>query len=200
MKKFINLIFLSSFFVFFLSGCAHKIDISPKMDDIRAVEIIPQNLIVGYFISEEDLNKEVVTAGGGGDMVKYTPYKDTEAVLNTVLSKNFKKVYYVKSLNDSKFVEDKNISYIFVPKIQTTSSSPSLFTWPPTKFTFELTTTATQIQPKAIFLETTISSTGNAEYEEFIKDFGLSAKRATEQTFMKTQYEIANKFNQKGQK
>lgn len=176
-----------------LAGCSHSIQLTPPLDNIRNVEIqreIDKN--VGYYISNSDRNKEVTTAGGGGDKVKYYPYKETEAALNTMLSKVFKKTYSIKDLKDTKFYIEKDISYIFKPAIKTYSSSSSAFTWPPTKFTFELTCTIVNPSDNKMIWNKTVSATGNAEFSEFKEDFSLSARRASEKAFKKMMIEISN--------
>ena len=100
-----------------LSGCSHNIQLTPDLTSLRYVQtgpVIDKN--VAYFISQEDLSKQVTTSGGGGDKVTYKPYADTEVVLNTVLSKMFSRVYSMNSIDDQQYISDKNISFIFVPK------------------------------------------------------------------------------------
>ncbi len=70
---------------------------------------------VGYYISPENLNKSVVTPAGGGDKVKYLPYKESEPVLKTILANIFFNVYQVPSLDDPQFISSRNISYVFIP-------------------------------------------------------------------------------------
>lgn len=180
---------------FLISGCAHKIDIAPKLDTIRETKVNQHNLNVAYFISDADKKLEVTTPGGGGDKVKYTPYADTEGALNAVLSNVFKKVYSIKSLEDKAFIADKNITYIFEPRIMTTSSSPSPFTWPPTMFTVELTCKALNPQSGDKLWQITTNAIGLAEFQEFQNDFGLSAKRASEEAFLKMLKELAQSKN-----
>ncbi len=175
-----------------LAGCSHSIQLTPPLDSIRNIDLqrkIDKN--VGYYISISDRNKEVTTPGGGGDDVKYFPYKETESALNTMLSRVFSKTYSIKDLNDSQFYLEKDISYIFKPTIKTSSSSSSAFTWPPTEFTFELTCTAVNPGDRIIWNKT-VSATGNAEFSEFKSDFSLSARRASEKAFQKMMVEISN--------
>lgn len=145
--------------------------------------------VVGYHISDADRLKKVTTPGGGGDKVTYTPYKDTESVLFTVLSNTFKDVFLVKSLDDESFITDNNIKLIFVPEITTQSSSSSPFTWPPTKFVINLTVKAMKSNGD-IAWQKTIEKTGEAEFDEFKNDFSLSARRAAEQVFLQLAEDI----------
>lgn len=172
----------------FLTGCAHQIQMNPKTDSFsESTKII--NKVVGYHISDTDRKKVVKTAGGGGDDITYTPYKDTETVLFTVLSNKFKDVYLVNSLEDESFIKENDITLIFIPKITTQSSSSSAFTWPPTKFTIDLTVKAINANGDTIW-EEQISKTGQAEYDEFKEDFSLSARRAAEEVFLELAKEI----------
>jgi hypothetical protein len=166
------------------SGCAHNIQLTPDLEKLRNVESISSiDKNVAYYISKEDKIKEVTTPGGGGDKVTYKPYADSESALNAVLSRMFSKVYSIKSLEDKNYIKEKDISFIFIPKITTNSSSSSAFTWPPTEFTISLSSRAIDAAGKTIW-EKTLDSKGNAEFSEFKSDFSLAARRASESVFI----------------
>lgn len=166
-----------------LSGCAHNIQLNPDLAKLREIETSPViDKSVGYYISVENKQKKVTTPGGGGDKVTYKPYADTEGALNTVLSKIFSRVYSINSVDDTKYISEKDISFIFIPEIITNSSSSSAFTWPPTEFTINLSCKAIDSNGLTIW-EGTIQSKGNAEYSEFKSDFSLAARRASENIF-----------------
>lgn len=171
-----------------LSGCAHQIQMNPKTDQFNDSKT-KIDKVVGYHISEADRKKVVKTPGGGGDKVTYSPYKDTETILYTVLSNKFKDVYLVKSLKDETFIKENEIKLIFIPKIITNSSSSSAFTWPPTKFIVDLTVRAVDSNGDTVW-EKQVKEAGEAEYEEFKEDFSLSARRATEKAFLQLAKEI----------
>jgi hypothetical protein len=175
-----------------LSGCAHNIQLNPDLAELRNIEsssVIDKN--VAYYISSENKQKKVTTPGGGGDKVTYKPYADTEGALNTVLSKIFSRVYSINSIDDTKYISEKNISFIFIPEIVTNSSSSSVFTWPPTEFTINLSCKA--IDAKGITIwEKTIQSKGNAEFSEFKSDFSLAARRASRTLFENLYNELIN--------
>lgn len=175
--------------VVLITGCAHPININPELSSLRVNKTTQSDNNVGYFISQEDLTTEVTTNGGGGDDVKYFPYKDTEAALKTILSSKFNKVYTLKSQQDDPLIKDKNIKYIFTPKIKTESSSSSMLTWPPTDFSVELTCVAYDDSGQNIWKKT-VSGQGHAEFSEFKTDFSLSAKRASEKAFALMRDEI----------
>lgn len=181
-------IFVASLFV--LSGCAHDIQMNPNLNSLRQTElnsVIDKN--VAYFISIENKEKQVTTPAGGGDKVAYKPYADSEGALITVLSKVFSKVYSISSIDDTKYINEKNISFIFIPEILTNSSSSSSFTWPPTEFTIILSCKAINTKGLTIW-EKTFQSKGNAEFSEFKSDFSLAARRASETLFVDLLKEI----------
>jgi hypothetical protein len=178
MKKLIYSAVLASVF---LSSCAHNIQINPSITDLQpSSQKIDKT--VGYHISDVDQKLKVKTPGGGGDDISYTPYKDIESAFFAVLSNKFKNVYKVKSLNDKSFVKDNEIKLIFLPSITTDSSSSSLFTWPPTNFTVDLTVKAIDSDGEIVWSDS-VRTNGNAEFSEFKNDYGLAAKRATEAAF-----------------
>jgi len=195
MEKKMNKIMLLALIVCsaFLSGCAHQIQINPNTSAfVESEKKIDK--VVGYYLSEEDRKKIVKTAGGGGDKITYTPYKDTESVLFTVLSNKFKDVYLVKSLEDETFIKENEIKFVFFPKIITESSSSSPFTWPPTKFIVDLTVKALDEKGNVVW-QKQIKKTGEAEFDEFKADFSLSARRATEQVFLQLAKDIENEVS-----
>jgi hypothetical protein len=171
-----------------LSGCAHQINLNPNTDSFVSSEKVI-SAVVGYHISNEDRKKIVTTDGGGGDDVSYSPYKDTESVLFTVLSNKFEDVYLVKDLDDNSFIKENEIKLIFIPEIITQSSSSSPFTWPPTKFVIDLTVKALNTNGEIVW-EKNIKKTGEAEYDEFKEDFSLSARRAVEHAFIQLAKDI----------
>ena len=177
-----------------ISGCAHGIQLTPNLDDLHNTDVEVENKInknVAYYISQQDMETEVITPGGGGDKVKYYPYRDTESALDTMLSKVFNHVYSIPLIKQAAFIQKKNISYIFKPSIKTDSSSDSILTWPPTHFTFELTCTATDLSDNEVWSKK-VKAEGNAEYGEFKEDLSLSARRASEEAFKLMLAELLN--------
>ena len=177
--------------VLLLVGCAHPISLAPNMsafDGKQANQKISKN--VGYYISQEDRDREVTTPGGGGDKVSYFPYRDLEAGLYKVLSNTFNDAYVVKSLDDKNYLAEKKIAYVLVPKIETTSSSSGTFTWPPTDFTVSLEC-RTLSPTGAVVWRTTANGVGKATYSEFKSDFSLAARLASEQALLELQKQIS---------
>lgn len=175
----------------FLTACAHHIQVHPDVADIRAVQGVEKSpLVVAYHIPAQEMLKEVNTPGGGGDSVSYEPYQDAEAALNAVLSKKFERVYSIASPDDTTYLAEKNISYIFLPVIVTDSSSSNIVTWPPSNFEVELTckvvdTTGTEVW------ETKVQGLGEAEFGEYSKDFGIAGRRAMKDAFLKMLQELS---------
>lgn len=172
-----------------LFGCAHPINIAPDLSGINRDQVKPIDVNVGYFISSSDKDKEVTTPGGGGDKVKYFPYKELEPALYKVLSNVFSRAYAMPSPTDTAMIQEKNITFVFIPQIETDSSSDSAFTWPPTSFQVKLACKATDANGKVMW-EKQVVGHGKATFGEFKADFSLAAKRASEQAIADFQREV----------
>ncbi len=162
-----------------LNGCAHTIGISPDVSKLPTASPNISANKVGYYISDADRNRKLVTPGGGGDSVEHSPYRDLESGFYRVLSNVFASVDQLKSENESAFLISKNIKYILRPTISVTSSSSSVLTWPPTDFGIIIDVTASDVTGKVVWQDR-VSGNGKAEFSEFKNDFALSAKRAAE--------------------
>lgn len=129
------------FILALLVGCAHPISIAPDALVLgtlaTAEKKIPKK--VGFYISPEALSLEVTTAGGGGDNVRYFPYRDMEAGYRSMLSGVFEGVVRVSKLNDSAEFQRGGLAYILSPEMITGSGSTGFLSWPPTNFTVDLT-------------------------------------------------------------
>ncbi len=170
-------------------GCAHRISITPALGTIDTSGISRIEKNVGYYISPEDLGREVVTGGGGGDKVKYFPYKEAEPALRQVLSNIFSQVYALKSPSDSEFMTSKSISYIFIPAITTYSSSRSAWIWPPSDFTVTLTCRATDASGGVVW-ETKITGDAHMRLPDVYRDHSLAGKEAIKNAFSELQDKI----------
>jgi hypothetical protein len=170
-----------------ITGCAHPILISPDISKVeRSGNIQPIDKNVGYYIPADIRDKAVKTKGGGGDSVTYMPYKEMETAFYKMLSNVFKNVTVLKSPNDAEAIAKHSISYVITPEITTESSSPSPFTWPPTKFSVNLTCNIANPSGKVIG-KPAVTGEGAAEFSEFKRDFSLSGKRATLDSLLKMQ-------------
>lgn len=170
-------------------GCAHQINITPPLNTLDVQNVVKSDKAVGYYISAADRSKEVETPGGGGDKVKYFPYRESEPALKQVLSNLYAKVVEVPSLEDKQFIASNGIAYVFVPVIQTDSASDSAFTWPPTRFTVTLDCRAVDGAGATVW-QTKVTGQGNAQFSEFKHDMSLSARRASRDAFLRLQQEI----------
>lgn len=186
--KYINLLILFLMFLIF-SGCGHSINITPPLNTLDADGIVKIEKNAGYFISKKNYDKEMTTPGGGGDSVKYFPYKESEPALKKVLSNIFNNLYRVPSATDVQFITANDIAFIFTPEYTTDSSSESFFTWPPTKFTMTIDCKVIDKNGTTIW-QTKVTGHGDATFDEFKHDFSLAARRATKNAFAKLQEEI----------
>jgi hypothetical protein len=169
-----------------LSGCAHDITISGDNAALVSKTAAPINKTVGLVITDDERAKEVITPGGGGDKVAYKPYHDLELPIYLELSNIFKDVVKLNAAPDAATIQSKNLSYVVTPTITTTSSSPSLLTWPPTDFTVTLQCTVTDPTGKVV-AQQAVTGSGHAEFSEFKRNFGLAAQRATVDAVQKMQ-------------
>ena len=162
-----------------LAACAHPIAIGPLDTAVRDETRLNAKK-VAYVMTDADRNKEVITPGGGGDKVSYFPYRDLEKSIRDGLRAVYADVFVIQSLSDQETIRSQGVSYVFSPTITTTSDSPSLFTWPPTKFSIDLSCLVSDAHGKVL---TTVKaqSSGAAEFSEFKSDFGLAGRRAAAQ-------------------
>lgn len=174
-----------------LGGCAHPIVITPQLQmlETKSGPISTKN--AGYFIAKSDREKQVITPGGGGDKVSYYPYKELEPALYKALTGVFNRVYTLESLDNKDYIAKQNIKFIFVPQIETASSSTGILTWPPTDFIVSIDCSAMDESGKILW-KTKVNESGHAEYQEFLGDFALSAKRASEKAFKVFQDALVN--------
>lgn len=177
--------------VLFMTGCAHPITITPNVAKIeREAGTQPIRKNVAYYIAEDLHAKEITSAGGGGDKVSYYPYKDIETAFYKMLTNVFDNVTKLKTPDDKDALKKYDVSYIIKPKLITNSSSPSPFTWPPTKFSVEMTCDVLDASGRSIAVKN-VTGHGNAEFDEFKSDFSLSARRASEDALLKMQRELS---------
>jgi hypothetical protein len=173
-------------------GCAHPINITPSMTSLDVAgqsAKIPKK--IGYYVSPEDRTLEVTTPAGGGDSIKYRPYAELESGLYKVLANTFADVYFVKSLDDKSFLSEQKISYVLIPKIQTNSSSDSLLTWPPTNFNISIECRAITPGGEEVW-KTTATGEGQATFKEFVSEYSLAGRRASERVLLDLQKKLAS--------
>ncbi|MGC4365423.1 hypothetical protein [Hydrogenophaga sp. R2] len=167
---------LAAAMVAVLAGCAHPIGIGPIDTPVRdEARLSPKK--AAYVMSDAERSREVITPGGGGDKVSYFPYRDLEKALRDALRAVYSDVFVVPSSADTAMLQSLGATVVYRPVITTQSSSPSLFTWPPTEFTIDLRCEVTDIEGRPLD-QLTIQSRGTAEFAEFKSDFGLAGRRA----------------------
>ena len=105
---------------------------------------------IGYYIPDSARSLEVESGAGGGDKVKYFPYRELEPSFRAMLGNVFSSVAKIGDGADAKAMAEDNIGYIISPKVVTSSSSTSGVRWPPTNFTFELTCDVRTVDGKTI--------------------------------------------------
>lgn len=159
-----------------LGGCAHQIAINPIDTPTRAeAALSPKH--AAYVLNDADRAQQVYTPGGGGDKVSYFPYRDLEKSLRDALRAVYRDVVVVKSATDATAIQANNVAFVFKPAITTASSSDSLLTWPPTRFTINLECVVTAPDGTAL-ARFRVTGEGQAEFSEFKNDFGLAGRRA----------------------
>jgi hypothetical protein len=169
---------ISTLSCIFMLGCAHPINIAPNMALVKGEGIGKIDKKVGYHISDASKALEVTGPGGGGDKIRYFPYRDFEAGFYMALNEVFTGVTRVSDPKDIAMLKKDGISLLITPEIETQSSSPSLITWPPTKFTLNLTCKI--VDATGSVLDTVrVSGEGQAEFDEFKANFSLAAVRAS---------------------
>lgn len=173
-----------------LAGCAHPIVITPTVALNRQPDmVIKKN--VAYVMTDADREKQVTTPGGGGDKISYYPYRDLEKAIREALRVAYKDVTVIENQGNIEVLKARNVAYVFVPEITTSSDSPSLFTWPPTRFRIEMN--ANVFDAKGNFItRVRVVGSGNAEFSEFKSNFGLAGARAADDLSAKLVDEIRN--------
>ena len=169
-----------------ITGCAHPINVTPKTTELKNISVSSKNksFDVGYYISPQDRSLEVTTLAGGGDNVRYFPYRDIEQGYQVILANTFKTAVALNSTNITESTED--LDFILSPKIITTSGSTGFFTWPPTNFSVDLTSTIKNKSGK-IIAEPRVVGTGVANTSERLSEYGIAGIRAMEDALLKMQ-------------
>jgi hypothetical protein len=175
--------------LFVAFGCAHRINITPALSDLGAAGVSKIDKNVGYYISPENLAKEVETPAGGGDKVKYLPYKEAEPALSRVLSNVFREVHMLPSLTSAEFIASKHIAYVFVPTITTDSSSRSSWIWPPSDFIVSLDCKATDASGRVVW-ETSLKGEAHERLPDVSRERDRAGKVAVQNAFLELQNRI----------
>ena len=165
-------------------GCKRNVVIDPDPQRLPVASGERSADTVAYVMTAAQRDLVVTTPGGGGDKVSYRLYRDLESALYRVLGNRFQKVLTMPAADDAAFVADKGIRFIFTPAFQTTSSSKSAFTWPPTEFSVTIDIVAKNAQGATVWQDK-VTGNGQATFDEFKRDFGLAGRRAAQDAFAK---------------
>ncbi|MEQ6918477.1 SHOCT domain-containing protein [Halomonas aquatica] len=181
-------IFLSIAVVGALSGCAHRINVAPELANIESLShgFDNRSVSVGYYIPSELLSLEVTTPGGGGDNVRYFPYRDIETGYERVLSNVYSGVVKLRSTPDYSRTKQLGLDYVIQPQIVTSSGSTGFFTWPPTNFTVDLENSIRD-ESGTVIAAPRVVGVGTAETAERLSDHGVAGKRAMNDALSKMQ-------------
>jgi hypothetical protein len=190
MKNFKFLILALS--VIALYGCAHPIQIAPNTANIiRVPNDLPRiKASVGLIIPTEMTNLQVTTPGGGGDNVRYYPYRDMQAAYEAMLANVFENVVRVEPSDNRENLIKSGISLTVTPEVITNSGSTGFFTWPPTNFTVDMTSVVKDTSGRVISNPRVIGNGQAAGFSDFKGDFGIAGRRALEDALKKTQHAL----------
>ena len=152
-------------------GCAHTISVVPT--EVVRSSNMPDRLkeVIGVYIPAEAIRLEVATPGGGGDSVKYFPYRDIELGFHKMLATVFQDVVQVSKINDKSEFERRGITYVISPVIITNSGSTNSTVWEPTNFSADLTSEIRDTSGKILYSPRVIGI-GNSTAE-----FGIGVNR-----------------------
>lgn len=179
-------IILTAFLGVFLVGCAHSIKISPDMSRLEPVSNAQPRLTAkaGYYIPPEVESIEVTTQGGGGDNVRYYPYRDMAVGFHKMLSNVFASVVKLASPTDRPTLDREGINYVIIPTMITASGGSGFFSWPPTNFSVDLTSQIRNVDGKLIASPRVVGM-GQADTGERLSEPGIAGRRAMEDALLK---------------
>ena len=180
-----------------LFGCAHPISIAPKEGGIERTADMPDRIKskVGLYIASESIQLEVTTPGGGGDNVRYFPYRDLEASYEKMLKNVFDVVIRVSNQNEKVEFERSGLTHIISPELVTSSGSTGFFTWPPTNFTVDLTTKIKDAAGVTVASPRVIGVASVGGIGEMKGNFGLTGQLAMQDAMKKAQIAIFEYFS-----
>ena len=182
---------LSLFFLLIISGCVHEISVAPELSKVEKTRPVTIHRTVAYYIPAELYQQSAITPGGNNDELKYTPYQDTEAAFRKILENVFTEVYKIDSLSDEK-IKAHNIRFIFVPAIETMSSSNSNVDWEPTKFNMILKVKVLKADQNELFT-TYAHGKGIANFGRYQDNPTYAVEIASRSAFLQFQDEIITK-------
>ncbi len=183
--------FIASLILLLLSGCVHDISIAPELTKVKKTRPVTIHRTVAYYIPTERYTESIATPGGNNDELRYTPYKDTEASFKKVLENIFTKVHKVTSLDDEQ-INTLGIQFVFIPEIETMSSSNSNVDWEPTKFNMILKVQIVKNDKSELFT-TYAHGKGIANFGRYQDNPTHAVETASRSAFLQLQDEIITK-------
>lgn len=166
-------------------GCAHPIKVAPTVANLERASGDGKKIdaSVGYYIPTNAENLEVTTPGGGGDNIRYYPYKDIEAGYTYALAGVFRRVIKVSTPTPRADGNDK-LDYVIEPTIVTNSGGSGFFTWPPTNFSVDITNKIRNSSGQLV-ASPRVLGVGAAETGERLGEHGIAGRRAMEDALNK---------------
>ncbi len=184
-------LFLSLLTLLLISGCIHDISVAPELSKVQKTRPVTIHRAVAYYIPPKLYQQSVITPGGNNDELRYSPYKDTEASFKKVLENVFTEVYKIDTLSDEK-IKEHNIRFVFIPAIETMSSSNSNVDWEPTKFNMILKVKILKADNNELFT-TYAQGKGIANFGRYQDNPTYAVEIASRSAFLQFQDEIITK-------
>jgi hypothetical protein len=183
-----------------LMGCAHPINVQPKIDSLVRGADAPDRLKhrVGYYIPDASRNLEVTTPGGGGDSVRYFPYRDLEAGFRLMLTNVFEKAERLETNLTAAEMQKQGYAYLLQPVVTTNSGSTGVITWPPTNFTVDLTTQIRDANGTLLGSPRAVGSHSVSGISEMGGNFGITGQMAMQDALIKQQTMLFETLGSKG--
>jgi hypothetical protein len=183
-----------------LVGCAHPINVQPKIDNLVRSNDAPGRLMhkVAYYIPDASLGMEVTTPGGGGDNVRYFPYRDIEAGFKLMLTNVFETVDRLTGMPTPDEMQRRGYTYLLQPVLTTNSGSTGVFTWPPTNFTVDLTTQVRGTTGTLVASPRVVGTHSVSGIAEMGGNFGITGQVAMQDALLKQQSMLFEILGAKG--
>jgi hypothetical protein len=162
--------------IFVTAGCAHPVSVRP---DVNYASDRTVDTSVGYFISDANRKFEVTTPAGGGDKIRYFPYRDMEPAILSTLGSVFHKVYSVPETGRAAYISDHHLTFVFEPILTTNSSSDSAIFWPATDFDLTIKVTALNASGQTVW-NRDFTGHGHVEKGRSLVDVPPAKQAATE--------------------
>ena len=179
-----------------LGGCAHPISIAPNLASIDTKTSLPEKVKakIAYYIPQESLNREVTTPGGGGDNVRYFPYRDAEVGYEKMLSNTFETVVKRTQPAGSNKVLDGDTNFLLEPELITISGSTGFFTWPPTNFSVDMTSRVRDLSGKLVGSPRVLGAASVEGIFDMKGNHGITGQNAMEDALQKMQASLVEFF------